>query len=133
MNWKLKEKLAARLSREQGHYIYPAGGRTRFALAYPNSYFVGMSNLGFHIVYDVLNRRPDTACERFFLPDGRELDEYRRTQTPLLSMETQSPLAEFAVVGFAVSFEMDYFYLLDMLAAGRVPVLASVRMSISMQ
>lgn len=127
MNWKLKEKLAARLSREQGHYIYPAGGRTRFALAYPNSYFVGMSNLGFHIVYDVLNRRPDTACERFFLPDGRELDEYRRTQTPLLSMETQSPLAEFAVVGFAVSFEMDYFHLLDMLAAGRVPVLASER------
>ena len=88
MNWKLKEKLAARLSREKGHTVYPAGGRTRFALAYPNSYFVGMSNLGFHIIYDILNRRTDTACERFFLPVGRELDEYRRTRTPLLSMET---------------------------------------------
>ncbi|MBP5200194.1 MAG: TIGR03960 family B12-binding radical SAM protein [Schwartzia sp.] len=127
MNWKLKEKLAARLSREQGHYIVPAGGRTRFALAYPNSYFVGMSNLGFHIIYDILNRRADTACERFFLPDGRELGEYRRTQTPLLSMETQSLLAEFAVVGFAVSFEMDYFHLLEMLEVGRVPVLSSER------
>ena len=127
MNWKLKEKLAARLAREQGHIIYPAGGRTRFALAYPNSYFVGMSNLGLHIIYDILNRRPDTACERFFLPDGRELDEYRRTQTPLLSMETQTPLSDFAVVGFAVSFEMDYFHLLDMLEVGRVPVLASER------
>ena len=82
MNWKLKEKIAARLAREQGYYLYPAGGRARFALAYPNSYFVGMSNLGFHIIYDILNRRPDTACERFFLPDGRELDEYRRTRTP---------------------------------------------------
>lgn len=127
MNWKLKEKLAARLSRERGHTVYPPGGRTRFALAYPNSYFVGMSNLGLHIIYDILNRRPDTACERFFLPDGRELDEYRRTQTPLLSMETQTPLSDFAVVGFAVSFEMDYFHLLDMLEAGRVPVLASER------
>ncbi len=127
MNWKLKEKLAARLAREQGQTVYPAGGRTRFALAYPNSYFVGMSNLGLHILYDILNRRPDTACERFFLPDGRELDEYRRTQTPLLSMETQTPLLDFAVVGFAVSFEMDYFHLLDMLEVGRVPVLASER------
>ncbi len=127
MNWKLKEKIAARLAREQGYYLYPAGGRARFALAYPNSYFVGMSNLGFHIIYDILNRRPDTACERFFLPDGRELDEYRRTRTPLLSMETQSPLADFDVVGFAVSFEMDYFHLLDMLEAGRVPVLAAER------
>ena len=127
MNWKLKEKLVARLAREQGQIVYPAGGRTRFALAYPNSYFVGMSNLGLHIIYDILNRRPDTACERFFLPDGRELDEYRRTQTPLLSMETQTPLSDFTVVGFAVSFEMDYFHLLDMLEAGRVPVLASER------
>ncbi len=127
MNWNLKEKLAERLSRERGHYVYPAGGRTRFALAYPNSYFVGMSNLGLHIIYDVLNRRQDTACERFFLPDGKDFDEYRRTKTPLLSMETQTPLADFDVVGFAVSFEMDYFHLLDMLEAGRVPVLAEER------
>ena len=127
MNWKLKEKLAARLARETGAIVYPAGGRTRFALAYPNSYFVGMSNLGLHIIYEVLNRRQDTACERFFLPDGREMDEYRRTRTPLLSMETQSPLSEFDIVGFAVSFEMDYFHLLDMLEAGRVPTLAAER------
>ena len=127
LNWKLKEALAARLAREKGYYLHSAGGRTRFALAYPNSYFVGMSNLGFHIIYDVLNRRTDTACERFFLPERRELEEYVRTRTPLLSMETQTPLSEFAVVGFAVSFEMDYFHLLDMLEAGRVPLLAAER------
>ncbi|MBO4853029.1 MAG: TIGR03960 family B12-binding radical SAM protein [Schwartzia sp.] len=127
MNWKLKEALAARLAREKGYYLHPAGGRTRFALAYPNSYYVGMSNLGFHIVYDVLNRRADTACERFFLPERREFDEYERTRTPLLSMETQTPLSEFAIVGFAVSFEMDYFHLLEMLETGRVPLLAAER------
>ena len=127
MNWKLKEKLAARLARETGAVVYPAGGRARFALAYPNSYFVGMSNLGLHILYGILNQRPDTVCERFFLPDGRELNEYRRTRTPLLSMETQSSLSDFDVVGFAVSFEMDYFHLLEMLETGRVPVLAADR------
>lgn len=127
LSWKLKEALAARLAREKGYYLHPAGGRARFALAYPNSYFVGMSNLGFHIIYDILNRRTDTACERFFLPEKRELAEYARTRTPLLSLETQTPLSEFAVVGFAVSFEMDYFHVLTMLEAGRVTPLAAER------
>lgn len=127
LSWKLKEALAARLAREKGYYLHPAGGRARFALAYPNSYFVGMSNLGFHIIYDILNRRTDTACERFFLPEKRELAEYARTRTPLLSLETQTPLSAFAVVGFAVSFEMDYFHVLAMLEAGRVTPLAAER------
>ena len=127
LSWKLKEALAARLAREKGYYLHPAGGRARFALAYPNSYFVGMSNLGLHIIYDILNRRTDTACERFFLPERRELEEYARTRTPLLSMETQTPLSEFAVIGFAVSFEMDYFHLLAMLETGRVTLLAAER------
>ncbi len=127
LSWKLKEALAARLARERGYYLHPVGGRARFALAYPNSYYVGMSNLGLHIIYDVLNRRTDTACERFFLPERRELEEHERTRTPLLSLETQTPLSEFAIVGFAVSFEMDYFHLLDMLKVGRVTCLASER------
>ena len=50
MGWKLKEQLRQQLARETGYYVYPAGGRIRFALTYPNSYFVGMSNLGLHIV-----------------------------------------------------------------------------------
>ena len=69
LSWKLKEKLQAKLHGEKGYYVFPAGARSRFALVYPNSYFVGMSNLGLHIIYEILNKRPDTACERFFLPD----------------------------------------------------------------
>ncbi len=107
--------------------IHPPGGRTRFALAYPNLYRVGMSNLGFHIIYDILNRRSDTSCERFFLPDKSDLTEYQRSRTPLLSMENQTPLAEFAVIGFAVSFEMDYFNILTMLELGRVKPFAAER------
>lgn len=127
MDWRLKEKLAARLSRERGYYVYPPGGRARFALVYPNSYFVGMSNLGLHIIYDILNRRPDTACERFFLPEKREMEAHLRTRTPLMSAETQTELPAFDLIGFAVSFEMDYFNIPAMLEAGRVPPPAAER------
>ena len=127
MTWKLEENLRRKLQKEEGYYIFPPGARSRFALVYPNSYHVGMSNLGLHIIYDILNRRRDTACERFFLPEKREMAEYERTRTPLLSLETQTPLNEFSVVGFIVSFEMDYFHVLDILAAGRVPFIASER------
>ena len=129
MSWKIKEQLRETLNKEKGYISYPpgAGARSRFAFAYPNSYYVGMSNLGLHILYDILNRRQDTACERFFLPEKRELEEYRRTHTPLLSMENQLPLADFAVIGFAVSFEMDYFNVLEMLELGKVPLRASER------
>lgn len=127
MTWKLEENLRRKLQKEEGYYIFPPGARSRFALVYPNSYHVGMSNLGLHIIYDILNRRRDTACERFFLPEKKEMAEYERTRTPLLSLETQTPLNEFSVVGFIVSFEMDYFHVLDILAAGRVPLIASER------
>ncbi len=127
MSWKLKEKLQERLQGEKGYFIFPAGARSRFALVYPNSYFVGMSNLGLHIIYDLLNKRPDTACERFFLPERKEIPEYERSKTPLLSLETQTPLQQFPLIGFAVSFEMDYFNVLKILELGKVRLLAQER------
>lgn len=107
--------------------MYAPGARTGFALAYPNSYYVGMSNLGLHILYAQINGRGDTACERFFLPDGKLAAQYDRTGEPLLSLETQRPLGSFPLIGFAVSFEMDYFHLLEMLERGRVKLRADER------
>ena len=127
MDHRLKSSLQERFAKERGAYRYPAGGRTRFALVYPNTYFVGMSNLGLHIIYDLLNRRGDTACERVFLPDRTELPRYERTQTPMMSVETQTPLADFAVIGFVISFEMDYFHVVKMLALSHVRLCASER------
>ena len=127
MDYQLKSKLQERLARERGYYRYPQGTRTRFALAYPNTYFIGMSNLGIHVIYELLNRRVDTACERVFLPDRTELPRYERTQTPMMSVETQTPLADFAVIGFAISFEMDYFHVVKMLALSHVRLRASER------
>lgn len=127
MTWKLKQNLQKILETEQGYYLFPQGARTLFALLYPNSYFVGMSNLGFHIIYEQINKRTDSACERFFLPDKTDLVEYERTDTPLMSIENQIPLYEFPLIGFAISFEMDYFNVLKMLSMGKVELLAENR------
>lgn len=127
MTWKLKQNLQKILETEQDYYLFPQGARTPFALLYPNSYFVGMSNLGFHIIYEQINKRTDSACERFFLPDKTDLVEYERTDTPLMSIGNQIPLYEFPLIGFAISFEMDYFNVLKMLSMGKVELLAENR------
>lgn len=127
MTWKLKQKLQKILETEQGYSVFPIGVRKHFALAYPNSYFVGMSNLGFHIIYEQINSRKDTACERFFLPEKADLAEYERTNTTLMSIENQLPLSDFPLIGFAISFEMDYFNILKMLELGKVKLLSAER------
>ena len=127
VDWELKQQLKEQLAREQGYYRYPAGTRERFALVYPNSYYVGMSNLGLHIIYDLLNRRSDTACERFFLPEKSKLQRYINTRTPLMSLENQTPLADFSIIGFAVSFEMDYFNVVSILEHGHVRIRSAER------
>jgi radical SAM family uncharacterized protein len=86
-----------------------------------------MSNLGFHIIYQQLNSRPDIACERLFLPDRKTLPEYVRTNTALMTIETQRPLYEFGLIGFAVTFEMDYFNIVTILNMGKVSPLAAER------
>ncbi|WP_075756022.1 TIGR03960 family B12-binding radical SAM protein [Sporomusa sphaeroides] len=127
MTWQLKERLQKIVATEQGTMKYAPGARSPMALVYPNTYHVGMSNLGLHIIYEQINSRGDTACERLFLPDKKTFDEYIRTNTPLLTLENQLPLYEFPLISFAVSFEMDYFNLLAILAAGKVPLLAADR------
>ena len=67
MSRKLKEKAANRLSSEKGAVIKRWGRKVTVALIYPNTYFVGMSNLGYQQVYHLLNQRDDTLCERVFL------------------------------------------------------------------
>ncbi|MDD3114621.1 MAG: radical SAM protein [Anaerovibrio sp.] len=127
MGWKLKEQLKAQLAKESGYYIYPAGSRIRFALAYPNSYFVGMSNLGLHIIYRLLNERADTACERAFFPDRKQQAEYQKSRLALMSLETQTGLNRFDILAFVISFEMDYFNILRMLELSKIVPFAADR------
>ena len=99
----------------------------KVAIVYPNTYFVGMSNLGLHIIYEEINLHPSSVCERIFLPEKKELDAYDKTKTPLMSVETQRPMHQFDVVAFDVTFEMDYFHIPLMLRHGRVPVTSEAR------
>ncbi|MBR6887001.1 MAG: radical SAM protein [Selenomonadaceae bacterium] len=92
-----------------------SGGRIKFALVYPNFYQIGMSNLGIHIIYQLLNAMKDVSCERFFLADE------------LLSIENQTPLNKFQIIGFALSFEQDYFNVIKMLRAGKINPRAAQR------
>ena len=113
------------LSKETGYTI--KHGQFKFALTYPNFYRVGMSNLGIHIIYQLLNSQPETSCERFFLPDEKISAEIERTNSTLLSLETQTPLNKFHVAAFSISFEQDYFNVVKILKLGKIKIRAAER------
>lgn len=116
--------IREQVSKEIGAIRSPNAGGLRFALAFPNTYPVGMSSLGFHTVYRLLNDTEGAACERVFLPDPSIVADLRRTGESLLSMETLAPVRDFDVVAFSVSFEMDYPNLVRVLSLSRMDELA---------
>jgi radical SAM superfamily enzyme YgiQ (UPF0313 family) len=121
----LVERARRHLSRETGAIVKGRDDALRVALVYPNTYYVGMSNLGMHTVYHLLNARPDVACERAFMPDPGP--EFTDRALPLVTVEKQSTLDRFDVVGFSLSFELDYINLVDALRRARLPLLARDR------
>ena len=128
MNRKdLIDRLQELYKDEDSRVIINPHAEQKVAIVYPNTYFVGMSNLGLHIIYEEINRHPSSVCERIFLPEKKELDVYDKTKTPLMSVETQRPMHQFDVVAFDVTFEMDYFHIPLMLRYGRVPVMSEDR------
>lgn len=100
----------------------PASVDLRVALAFPDTYAVGMSHLGLQILYDMLNRREDVAAERVFAPWIDLEDELRRRAFPLYTLESFTPLGEFDVVGFSMQYELCYTNFLNMLELGGIPV-----------
>jgi radical SAM superfamily enzyme YgiQ (UPF0313 family) len=126
MSKKVLESYKRKLATEEG-WVLKRGARLRVALCYPNVYGVGMANLGFQSVYELFNRIPDVSCERVFLPDDAELREYERTSTPLLSLESQTPVRDFDIVAFSISFETDFLNMARILKLARIPVWAKDR------
>ena len=108
------------LSAERATEQLSRHGRTRVALGFPNSYEIGMSNLGFQWVYRLLNREEDIACDRFFADE----DADRRGPRTL---ETDTPLGDFPLVAFSISWEMDYVNFLRLLPAARIPLERTAR------
>jgi radical SAM family uncharacterized protein len=122
MSRTLIEKTDRLLAAERGTIFKARGAEVELALAYPNTYHVGMSNLGVHQMYAILNARADTACERVFLPDEEDREEYGRTGTKLFSLESKRPVRDFAILAFSVSFEQDYVNILEMLRLSGVAI-----------
>ncbi|MFQ6122872.1 MAG: radical SAM protein [Dehalococcoidales bacterium] len=124
MSWDKTKKAKAppreRLSREEGVIIKDWGGRLPIALIYPNSYYLGMSNLGLHAIYSLLNSYDDIVCERAFW-------ERENRDKTALSLESQRPLSDFAVLAFSISYELDYFNVVSILQASGIPLYAAER------
>ena len=124
-----RERARDILSREVGYVRKPHGARLRVALVFPNTYFVGMSSLGFQTVYRLFNDLDDVVCERAFLPPKQELQDQLASGTPLLTLESQTPVNDFDVIAFSIAFEWDYTNLVTMLRLAKVPPRAEARNS----
>lgn len=99
----------------------------RVCLVYPNAYSLGMANLGFQTAYHLFNSLDGCVCERAFLPDADDISEYLRTETPLFSHESLTPLKAFDVVAFSIPFEDDYVNVPKILGLAGITVKASER------
>ena len=122
MSWKIRTQQQALLKDETGAIYKDWGGRLVVALAFPNTYYVGMSSLALQVLYRGFNDFPDVVCERVFWDKGG-LEAGR----PLLTLESGRRVAEVDVWAFTISYEMDFFNVVEMLRQAGVPPLAKGR------
>ena len=99
----------------------------RFAFCFPDTYEIGMSNLGMKILYGLMNETDGVWCERVFAPWGDMADRLREKHIPLWALESGDPLGEFDIIGFSLGYEMAYTTVLDMLDLGGIPIRARDR------
>ncbi len=99
----------------------------RLALAYPDTYEIGMSNMALPILYELLNSQPDVLAERVYTPWVDMEAALRQRNIPLFSLETRHPLKDFDIIGFSLGYELTYTNVLNMLDLAQIPVLASER------
>ncbi len=99
----------------------------KLCLAFPDTYSIGMSHHGLQVLYDLMNRRDDWACERAFMPLGDVEKMLRERKLPLWGLETFTPLCEFDVVGFTLQYDLCYSNVLTMLDLGGIPIVAEER------
>jgi len=111
------------LRQEEGVIHKDWGGRLPIALVYPNTYYTGMSSLAVHTLYRWFNQPRNMVCERVF----HSIEAHAQKEEPLLSLESQRPLQAFSVLAFTVSYELDYFHIVDILRRAGIPLLAAQR------
>ena len=99
----------------------------KFALCFPDVYEIGMSHLGSRILYNILNKREDTLCERVFTPWSDMENLLRENNLPLFSLESKRPLCDFDIIGFSLLYELSYTNVLTMLDLSGIPFYANER------
>jgi radical SAM family uncharacterized protein len=99
----------------------------KIALAYPDTYEIGMSNIAVPILYEILNGEADVLAERVYTPWVDMESELREHKIPLFSLESKNPLKDFDIIGFSLGYELCYTNVLNMLDLAGIPVLASER------
>ena len=104
---------------------------TRVALCFPDTYEIGMSNLGMRILYGLMYEMPEVWCERVFAPWGDMEDAMRAENIPLYGLESGDPIHDFDIIGFSMGYEMAYTNLLNMLDLAGLPVRAAERTGLS--
>jgi radical SAM superfamily enzyme YgiQ (UPF0313 family) len=129
MLWKLKERQQRWLAEERGAFLKDWGGKLRIALGFPNRYAVGMSNLGFHAVYEAFNQYERVVCERVFYPEPDDLLILRQQPGRLLSVESQRPVQDFHLLTFSIPFENDFGNAVEMMRLGGIPPQSKQRVS----
>lgn len=112
-----------RVELEEGVIRKSRSGRLPIALIYPSAYRVGMANLGFQVIYSLMNRHENVVCERFFLSDANS----HQTRVSPVSEESGRPLNNFSIAAFSISFENDFPNVLHILAASGIPLESSRR------
>ncbi len=117
MDWDTISLIRRRLKKEKGTIFKDWGGHLPIALVYPNTYYIGMSNLGLHVIYRLFNEQPHIVCERVF----------HHENGAAVSLESQRPLTDFGVLAFSLTFELDYFNLVAMLLRAGIPLRAEDR------
>jgi radical SAM superfamily enzyme YgiQ (UPF0313 family) len=122
-SWDILSQVRQRASAETG--AIRAQAPLRVALCYPSQYAVGMSSLGFQTIYREIHLHAGAAAERAFLPDNPE--DYRRLRHPVFTYESETPLADFPVIAFSVSYELELTGLLELLDLSGIPLLRQER------
>ena len=133
------EKLLARVQKP-GRYVGGEYGAVhkdksevdcRYALCFPDTYEIGMSNLGMRILYGVMNEMPGVWCERVFSPWGDMADEMRKAGLPLYALESGDPIAQFDLIGISLGYELAYTNVLDLLDLAGLPIHSADRTALS--
>ena len=135
MNFDLKDKILRSVTKP-GRYIGGEFGeilkdknavKCRFAFAFPDTYEIGMSNLGVRILYGVLNREEDIWCERCYSPWVDMEEQLRTHNLPMWAHESGDPLKDFDFLGFTLQYEMCYTNVVNLLDLAQVPLLSKDR------